>query len=139
MVSPTFNFSGIASGLDTNSIVSQLMQIERAPITRLQVQRAEYEDRRDAWTSITTKLSEFRTALDSARYASDFDAFTTVTSTNEDAVSISASGSSRRWCGLWSGSSFSPLGFAPRSACRLSRPMRPTSPMRSTSSPASAG
>ena len=93
MVSPTFNFSGIASGLDTNSIVSQLMQIERAPITRLQVQRAEYEDRRDAWTSITTKLSEFRTALDSARYASDFDAFTTVTSTNEDAVSISASGS----------------------------------------------
>ncbi len=93
MVSPTFNFSGIASGLDTNSIVSQLMQIERAPITRLQVQRAEYEDRRDAWTSITSKLSEFRTALDAARYASDFDSFTTVTSSNADALSISATGS----------------------------------------------
>jgi flagellar capping protein FliD len=33
--SPLFTISGIASGIDTNSLVSQLMQIERQPQVRL--------------------------------------------------------------------------------------------------------
>jgi flagellar hook-associated protein 2 len=36
---PTINFGGIASGLDTNAIVDQLMAIERKPETRLKTQQ----------------------------------------------------------------------------------------------------
>lgn len=93
MVSPTFSFTGLASGLDTNSLVESLMQLERAPITRMQSQRAEYDAKRDAWTGINTQLAEFRTALDDVRRASDFASFNTASSSDEGAISVIAPGS----------------------------------------------
>jgi len=92
MVSPTFSFSGIASGLDTDAIVSSLMQIERLPIGRLNAQRADYNAKLDAWTSITTKLSDFRTSVDDARSTADFNGFVSAKSSNEDAITVSLAG-----------------------------------------------
>ena len=48
------------------------------------------------------------------------------------ALRTSASGSSRRWCGRWSGSSSSPRGSARCWGCRSRRPTRPTCCTRST-------
>ncbi|NOX30050.1 MAG: flagellar filament capping protein FliD [Actinobacteria bacterium] len=93
MVSPTFSFSGIASGLDTDAIVNSLMQLERLPIGRLNAQRADYNGKLNAWTSITTKLSDFRTSVDEVRSVADFNGFVSVTSSNEDAVTVSLDGS----------------------------------------------
>ena len=92
MASPLFNFSGLASGLDTNSIVASLMQVERAPITRLQINRAEYDQKLDAWTSITSKVSEFRTALDELNSTTSFDKFVGVTSSDEDVIGVTMTG-----------------------------------------------
>jgi len=92
VASPLFNFSGLASGLDTNSIVSSLMQVERAPITRLQIRRAEYDNKLDAWTSITSKVSEFRNATDELSNGADFAKFVSASSSNEDAVVATITG-----------------------------------------------
>ena len=51
----------------------------------------------------------------------------------------SASGSSPRWCGRWSGCSSSPPASARCSASRSSRPTRPMSSTRSTSRPGLVG
>ncbi|MCW8129544.1 MAG: flagellar filament capping protein FliD [Planctomycetota bacterium] len=56
------NISGINSGLDTNSIISQLMAIERQGLNRLNTQKATLLSRQDAYRSFDSKLSSLRTA-----------------------------------------------------------------------------
>ena len=66
MVDPLFSFGGIASGLDTNSIIDQLMAIERQPIVRFQSQQDRMRRVDDAWSAVVGKLSAFRSAVDDA-------------------------------------------------------------------------
>lgn len=40
---PTMTISGLASGLDTEEIIRQLMEIERTPVTRLEQRKADLE------------------------------------------------------------------------------------------------
>jgi len=56
------SLSGMASGLDTNAIVAQLMAIERQPLTRLDATRLRAEGRRTALDDIATKLRALMTA-----------------------------------------------------------------------------
>ena len=42
-----FSFGGLASGLDTNTIIQQLVAVERLPIQRLEAQKATEQNR---WT-----------------------------------------------------------------------------------------
>lgn len=49
--------SGIVSGMDTQSIVSQLMQLERQPQLRLQSQKAALEKLISTYRSLNTKVS----------------------------------------------------------------------------------
>lgn len=48
--------SGLASGLDVESIVSQLMQLERAPRLRMELRQGQAKARQDALREIRTKL-----------------------------------------------------------------------------------
>lgn len=86
-----FSIGGIASGFDTATMIQQLMQIERQPVVRLEQRQAQLRQADDAWSKVTTKLSAFRTALDKVRHAADWSGFTSATSSNEDAVGITAS------------------------------------------------
>jgi len=61
--SPLFNISGIASGIDTNSLVSQLMQIERQPQVRLQNQQTVEQARQQALRDVNTRLSNLQDAI----------------------------------------------------------------------------
>ena len=49
MAIPLFNVGGLASGLDTNSIIQQLVQVERIPIQQLEARKSSYEDKDDDW------------------------------------------------------------------------------------------
>lgn len=60
---PTFNFGGIASGLDTNAIVSQLMAIEGRSKTRLTQQKTVETARQTALQDIQTRLRNLRSAV----------------------------------------------------------------------------
>lgn len=53
--------SGLASGMDIDSIVEKLMKAESAKMEKLQQQKQKYEWQRDAYRDINTKLESFRT------------------------------------------------------------------------------
>lgn len=58
----SINFTGLSSGLDTNAIVEKLLEIERQPLSVIELQQATLEAKQAAFGSINTKL----VALDSA-------------------------------------------------------------------------
>ena len=83
-----FSIGGIASGLDTNEIVSQLMQLERQPITRIEQRKQDLQKTRDAWGQLNTRLSSLRTATDQLRREDRFRDLTSVASSDPDAVAV---------------------------------------------------
>jgi flagellar hook-associated protein 2 len=59
---PTINFGGLASGLDTNTIVDQLMAIERQPQTRLKLKQSQIDARKTALSDVASRLKNLRLA-----------------------------------------------------------------------------
>lgn len=55
MASP-ITFGGLASGIDTNSIIDKLVQVERQPIISLQTEKAQANARKQLLGDISTKL-----------------------------------------------------------------------------------
>lgn len=62
MASPLLNIGGLASGLDTNAIVDQLMAIERVPRTKLDTQAALVRARQSLLADFQTKLRSVEAA-----------------------------------------------------------------------------
>ena len=90
---PLFTVGGIASGLDTSTIISQMIDIERIPIQRLEARKSNLDTVDRAWQGVSSKLSGLRSVLDGLRQATDWSSFTTASSSS-DAVSVTASGAS---------------------------------------------
>ncbi|MFL5963059.1 MAG: flagellar filament capping protein FliD [Gaiellaceae bacterium] len=84
---PLQNLSGLASGLDTNTIVTQLMQIERQPLVRLQQQETIEQARQQALKDIKTRLANLQTAATALGDPGLWSDTQTVTSTNSAIVS----------------------------------------------------
>lgn len=61
--------TGLASGLDTEAIISQLMSIERGPRTQLSLRQAREQARHDALADISSRLSSLKTAATALRSA----------------------------------------------------------------------
>ncbi len=80
---------GIGSGLDVNSIVSQLMAVERQPVDRLTAQKSTYQSQLSAYGQLKSALSSFRDSMAKLDSPSDFRLFT-ATSANEDYFTASA-------------------------------------------------
>lgn len=62
-------FGGLATGMDTDTIVTELMKIERAPINRLEKDKAYFTNRQTAFSDLESKLGDFLTkaeAIDTA-------------------------------------------------------------------------
>ncbi len=93
MTLPLFNIGGLASGLDTNSIVSQLIQIERIPINQLEYRRTFYQERQQAWDDIATRISALREQEQKLSDAAEWRRFSLATSSNPDAVAVAVTGS----------------------------------------------
>src|SRR3954447_23821767 len=58
----TINFGGLASGLDTNTIVDQLMAIERQPQTRLKLKQQQIDTHKSALSDIESRLKNLQLA-----------------------------------------------------------------------------
>ncbi len=80
---------GMASGLDTTSIIRQLMQVEAIPKTMLQNRAKSVQTGLDAFASIRTKMAAARTAADAISQPANWQALT-ATSSNADAVVATA-------------------------------------------------
>src|ERR671932_1076305 len=66
---PTINFGGLASGLDTNSIVDQLMAIERQPQNRLKLKQGQIDARKSALQDVESRLKNLRLAAQDLKSA----------------------------------------------------------------------
>jgi flagellar hook-associated protein 2 len=78
--------SGLASGMDTESIISQLMSIESQPRTRVARQQVAIQARQDALRSIDTKLTALKLAASDLRSAAQWSPTQTVSSGNESVL-----------------------------------------------------
>jgi flagellar hook-associated protein 2 len=91
MTSPTSNIGGLASGLDTNSIIAQQMQIERIPLNLSLSRRSLFKTRNDAWATVSTQLAKVRTSARALDDSGDWRKFVSTASSNEQAVTVAAS------------------------------------------------
>jgi len=77
---------GIASGMDTESIITQLMSIESAPRTRTARQQVTVQARQDALRQIDTKLTNLKLAAGDLRSASIWTPTQAISSGNESVL-----------------------------------------------------
>ena len=89
---PAFNITGLASGLDTSTMITELMRLERLPVDRYEQRQSELRKVDDAWGAVNTKLSAVRSAIDELRKPGAFNGFVTSTSSDETAATVTATG-----------------------------------------------
>jgi flagellar hook-associated protein 2 len=70
----TITFSGLATGIDTGSIVSQLMALERAPAKILTNHKTKMQSQVDAYSQISTALTSLQSLMAGMKTASTFTA-----------------------------------------------------------------
>lgn len=85
-------FGGLASGLDTDGIISSLLKIEQMPLTALQTKKSNADSASKTLTSISQKLVSLRDAALSLSKADSFASFKA--SSTDTAVVASATGAS---------------------------------------------
>lgn len=88
-----------ATNLDINSIISQLMAVERQPLTKLDVKEAGYQAKLTAYGSVKGAVASFQSAVQSLSSSSKFQA---VKATVSDTTVFSASASSIAVAGNYS-------------------------------------
>ena len=83
------SFSGLATGLDTGSIVAQLVDLKRAPIRRLEARRDLFQSQQKALDTFKTKLLALQEASKQLDTANEFSSLKTSTG-DEDIVTVTA-------------------------------------------------
>jgi flagellar hook-associated protein 2 len=81
---------GLASGMDIDTIVGDLMKAERMPLDKLKQKKQTLEWQRDDYRSMNSLLLNFRTELTNMKLTTKYRA-RSVTSTNSDLVTATAS------------------------------------------------
>jgi flagellar hook-associated protein 2 len=56
-----YRIGGIVSGLDTHTLINQLMEIERQPLKLMETRQRSYRFRKDLWNEINTSLLSLKT------------------------------------------------------------------------------
>ena len=91
MVNNTMRITGFASGLDTDTIIRDLMKAERAPLDKLFQKKEWMSWQRDAYRDVNLELSAFQKKVDKLRFSSDFNGFKATSSNTANAL-VSAKG-----------------------------------------------
>lgn len=98
-MSQGISFSGLGSGLDTDGIINQLMDIERRPISRILQRQEALKQQRGVLGSINSSLQTLQTSAEGL--ASD-SAFSIVSATSEDTQRISVDATNEAAAGSFS-------------------------------------
>ena len=91
---PSITSAGVGSGLNVESIVSQLMDVERIPLRRLQQKQTQVEAQISAYGQLKSSLSKFQSAMQDVGSASALKLFKT-TSSNESVLTATASSAAK--------------------------------------------
>ena len=84
--------SGLASGVDTSTIVSQLMQLERQGTTRTQYRQANINQQATDLKAVKTKLEALKSAATALRDAATWKEGQTTSSSDSNAVGVTRTG-----------------------------------------------
>lgn len=95
----TISSAGIGSGLDVNSIVTQLMTVEKQPLTRLQTAAATMQTELSAFGQLQSLVSALQ---DAAKPLFAKDTFSLTTTASSDPTSVSAGTTTSAVPGLYS-------------------------------------
>jgi len=87
---PDLSLSGLASGLDWKSLVDSLMEIEAAPISRLQREQAANTQKSSALAGLETKLTALQTAAQKIKDQSLFSGRSITSATTPSTWKLSA-------------------------------------------------
>src|SRR5690625_1242481 len=82
--------AGFASGMDIDTMVKDLMKVERIPLQKLESKKQTLEWTQEAYRSVNTLLLDFENSLFNMRLASTYRA-RNVSTSNEDFVTATAS------------------------------------------------
>ena len=91
MTLPSMNIGGLMSGLDTNGIISSLIDVERIPINQLKSRRSTLTAKDNAWQDISTRFSAIRTSLKAIDTSVERRGFVAAGTSNEAVATASAS------------------------------------------------
>ncbi|MDP3088713.1 MAG: flagellar filament capping protein FliD [Methylotenera sp.] len=83
--------AGIGSGLDVNSIVTSLMNVERKPLIAVTQQKTDYQSQVSAYGTLKSSLSTFQTAISALSTVAKFNA-QTATSSNSNVFTATSNG-----------------------------------------------
>lgn len=83
---------GVGSGLDINGIISQLMAVERQPLSQLNASQKKYESQLSAYGQIKSALSTFQSSVNALSSLDKFRVYTT--KSTDDAVLTATASSS---------------------------------------------
>ncbi len=86
-----FSAGGLITGLDTNQLISQLIQLERQPVVRMQARIARLEEQRTAIGRVRTQLQTLRNRAQDFRLGMVFGQFRAISSA-EPVLTASLSG-----------------------------------------------
>jgi flagellar hook-associated protein 2 len=86
------SLSGMASGLDTDSIVTQLMSVERLPRTRMALADTQAQSRQSTLRDLATKLGAVRDAAAALKTTTTWTDTQKLTSSDPARIAISAAG-----------------------------------------------
>jgi len=86
----TLKLSGLASGFDWSSFVDQIMELEHAPVDRLETEKSTNTQKLSALTTLGTKLTSLQTAVDALKAEGLFTSRTATSSTSNSTWSLSA-------------------------------------------------
>lgn len=87
---PNISFGGLATGLDTNAIISALLAVEQVPIDMMIQNKGVYQSKISAFDTFKSHLDALQSAADDLKEDTDFKVFS-VTSNMEDVVTGTAS------------------------------------------------
>jgi flagellar hook-associated protein 2 len=85
----TVSFTGLATGLDTASLVAQLVEIRRRPVYRLEGRRTDFQNQLAALSDLKTKLLALQSAAADLDTPGEFNALS-ATSTHENILTATA-------------------------------------------------
>ena len=65
----TFSVGGLASGIDSNNLIKQLILFERRPLIRLENRIKTLESQKDAIKELRTQILDFRNTIKDIQFA----------------------------------------------------------------------
>lgn len=85
----SITFSGLASGLDTDSIIESLMEIEREPVDSLEADVEYFDSETEAFSNISTTLAALQDAVEAMDTVKELSAYS-ATSSDQSLLSATA-------------------------------------------------